>query len=111
MRFAPDAERQVRELRGQYEDRERPEAIRGLIAALDAAWRKIETNPAVGLTAPRPQSAACQDGTAMAAMRARSVVGALSPNTFGTDHVPSRGVGTALLSRVGCSIRRPLLAG
>jgi hypothetical protein len=27
------------------------------------------------------------------------------------DHVPSSGVGTALLSRVGCSIRRPLLAG
>ena len=30
---------------------------------------------------------------------------------FRRDHVPPRGVGTALLSRVGCSIRRPLLAG
>ena len=27
------------------------------------------------------------------------------------DHVPSRGVGTALLSRVGCSIKLPMLAG
>ena len=48
------AERQFRELREHYEDLERPEATRGLIAALEEASRKIEKSPAAGLAAPRP---------------------------------------------------------
>ena len=47
------AERQFRELREHYEDLERPEATRGLIAALEEASSKIEKSPA-GLAAPRP---------------------------------------------------------
>lgn len=41
-------------LREHYEDRERPAAIRTLIAALEEANRKIEGNRNVGLAAPRP---------------------------------------------------------
>jgi plasmid stabilization system protein ParE len=48
------AERQFRELREHYEDLERPAATRGLIAALEAASRRIEKNPTAGLSAPRP---------------------------------------------------------
>lgn len=48
------AERQFRELREYYEDRDRPAATRGLIAALEEASRKIERNPTAGLAAPRP---------------------------------------------------------
>jgi plasmid stabilization system protein ParE len=48
------AERQFRELREHYEDLERPEATRGLIAALEEASRRIETNPKAGLATPRP---------------------------------------------------------
>jgi plasmid stabilization system protein ParE len=48
------AERQFRELRHHYEDRERPEATRGLIATLEEASRKIEKSPTAGLAAPRP---------------------------------------------------------
>ncbi len=48
------AQRQFRELREHYEDLERLEATRGLIAALEEASRKIERNPAAGLAAPRP---------------------------------------------------------
>jgi plasmid stabilization system protein ParE len=48
------AERQFRELREHYEDLGRPEAIRGLIAALEEASREIERNPRAGLAAPRP---------------------------------------------------------
>lgn len=48
------AERQFRELRQHYEDLVRPEATRGLIAALEEASRKIEKNPAAGVAAPRP---------------------------------------------------------
>ena len=48
------AQRQVRELREHYEDLERPEATRGLIAALKVASDRIEKSPAAGLAAPRP---------------------------------------------------------
>ena len=54
IRFTPEAGQQVRELRRHYEDRDRTEAIRGLIAALATGWRKIKADPAVGLAAPRP---------------------------------------------------------
>ena len=52
--FTPEAALQVRELYQHYEDRDRPEASRGLATALEAAWQKIVTNPAIGLPAPRP---------------------------------------------------------
>jgi hypothetical protein len=48
------AARQVRTLRQHYEDLGRPEAVRGLIAAMQEAERKIESDPAAGLAAPRP---------------------------------------------------------
>jgi plasmid stabilization system protein ParE len=52
--FTARAARQLEELRQHYEDRERPEAIRRLIAAVQEASWKIEANPAAGLAAPRP---------------------------------------------------------
>nr|WP_294550417.1 type II toxin-antitoxin system RelE/ParE family toxin [uncultured Rhodopila sp.] len=52
--YTPKAERQVDDLRRYYEDKDRPEAVRGLFAALAGAERKIEANPASGLPAPRP---------------------------------------------------------
>jgi len=52
--FSARAARQFRDLRKHYEDLERPEATRGLIAALEDASRKIEANPTAGLAAPRP---------------------------------------------------------
>ena len=51
--FTPEAARQVRALRQHYEERDRPEAARGLATALEAAWRKIVTTPGMGLPAPR----------------------------------------------------------
>ena len=48
------AQRQFRELREHDEDFERPEATRGLIAALEEASRKIERNSTAGLPAPCP---------------------------------------------------------
>ena len=52
--FTARAARQFRELREYYEDRERPEALPGLISAVREASRKIEENPQAGLAAPRP---------------------------------------------------------
>ncbi len=52
--YTPKAERQVDDLRRYYEDKDRPEAVRGLFAALAEAERKIEANHAGGLAAPRP---------------------------------------------------------
>jgi plasmid stabilization system protein ParE len=52
--YSARAVRQIEELRHHYEDRERIEAILALDAALDEAERKIESNPAAGLSAPRP---------------------------------------------------------
>jgi len=55
--YTPKAERQVKDLRQYYEDRERLGAVRGLLATLNEAERTIETNPAAGLAAPRPSPA------------------------------------------------------
>jgi plasmid stabilization system protein ParE len=52
--FTPEAAQQVRELRQHYEDRDRVEAVRGLVAALEAGWQRIVADPAIGLAAPRP---------------------------------------------------------
>ena len=62
--FTARAALQVRELREYYEHSERPEAIRGLIVALDEASRKIEANPQAGFTAPRPYPQLAQPGRA-----------------------------------------------
>jgi len=52
--FTPRAARQVQDLRRHYELRNRPEAIRNLISALDSAWQTITTTPTAGLPTPRP---------------------------------------------------------
>ena len=46
--------RQFRQLRQHYEDLDRPEAVRRLIAAEEEASRKIEANLASGVGAPPP---------------------------------------------------------
>jgi plasmid stabilization system protein ParE len=62
--FTARAARQFQELRQHYEDRERPEAVRALIAALEQASRKIEANPGAGLSAPRPYPQLARPGRA-----------------------------------------------
>jgi plasmid stabilization system protein ParE len=62
--FTARAARQFRDLREHYEDLERPEAVRGLIAALDEASRKIAKNPAAGSLAPRPYPHLARPGRA-----------------------------------------------
>ena len=62
--YTPRAARQVDALIQHYEDRQRTGAIRALQAALDAAERKIESNPAAGLAAPRPYPRLARPGRA-----------------------------------------------
>ena len=62
--FTARAARQLQQLRQHYEDRGRPEAIRALIAAVQAASRRIEANPAAGLAAPRPYPHLARPGQA-----------------------------------------------
>ena len=52
--YTPGATRQVDALIRHYEERQRDEAVRALLIALDTAERLIERNPAAGLAAPRP---------------------------------------------------------
>ena len=52
--YTPRAARQVADLRQFYEEKERPEAIAALNAALEAAEQRIEERPTAGLPAPRP---------------------------------------------------------
>jgi plasmid stabilization system protein ParE len=52
--YSPRAIRQIDALILHYEERQRMEAVRAFRAALDQAERKIESNPAAGLAAPRP---------------------------------------------------------
>ena len=52
--YTPEASGQVDDLVRHYEDRQRPEAIRALLAAMDEAEGRIESNPAGGMRAPRP---------------------------------------------------------
>ena len=52
--YTPEAARQVDALLQRYEERQRGSAARALAAALGAAERKIEHDPAGGLPAPRP---------------------------------------------------------
>jgi hypothetical protein len=60
--LTPKAERQVDELRRHYEDRERIEALYALLAAVDEAKQRIESNPAAGLAAPRPYAQLANPG-------------------------------------------------
>jgi plasmid stabilization system protein ParE len=62
--YTPRAIRQIGTLVQHYEDRRRPEAIRALFAALDAAERRIESNPSAGLVAPRPYPQVARKGRA-----------------------------------------------
>ena len=56
------AERQVATLRKNYEDKQRPEAIRALIAAILEASHRILADPAAGLAAPRPYPSLARRG-------------------------------------------------
>jgi plasmid stabilization system protein ParE len=60
--YTPRAIRQIGALVRHYEDRHRPEAIRSLFVALDAAERRIESNPSAGLAAPRPYPQVARKG-------------------------------------------------
>ncbi len=62
--FTARAARQFQDLRRHYEERERPEAIRGLIAAVQQAERRIERSPDGGLPAPRPYPLLARSGRA-----------------------------------------------
>jgi plasmid stabilization system protein ParE len=63
--YTPEALSQIDGLVRHYEeDRERTEAIRAFLAALDEAERKIELNPAAGLAAPRPYPRVARPGRA-----------------------------------------------
>ena len=52
--YTPRASRHIDDLTQHYKDRQRPEAIAALLAAMDEAEGKIARNPASGLKAPRP---------------------------------------------------------
>jgi plasmid stabilization system protein ParE len=62
--FTARAAQQFRELRQYYEDCERPDAIRALIAALEQASRTIEADPEAGFPAPRPYPQLARPGRA-----------------------------------------------
>lgn len=52
--LTPEARRQVHALRDHYAERHRPEAVRALRTAIEAAWDKIVIDRAGWLAAPRP---------------------------------------------------------
>lgn len=54
IRLSSGAARDVDALLAYYEERERPEATAGLLAALERAAARIERTPEIGLPAPRP---------------------------------------------------------
>jgi plasmid stabilization system protein ParE len=62
--YSPDAERQIDDLRRHYDARNRPEAVRNLIAALIEAEARIERDPSAGLPAPRPYPSLARSGRA-----------------------------------------------
>jgi plasmid stabilization system protein ParE len=62
--YSADAERQIDDLRRHYRARNRPEALRNLIAALVEAEARIERDPTAGLPAPRPYPALARPGRA-----------------------------------------------
>ena len=60
--LTPEARRHVRAPYAYYEERDRPEAARGLRNALNAAWEKIPTSPEAALPAPRPYKQLVEPG-------------------------------------------------
>ncbi|MDA8252325.1 MAG: hypothetical protein M0Z28_24600 [Rhodospirillales bacterium] len=62
--YTRKATRQVTTLRDHYEEKDRPEALANLAAALNEAERRIERNPGAGLPAPRPYPALARPGRA-----------------------------------------------
>lgn len=62
--YSPRAIRQIDALILHYEERQRREAVRAFRAALDQGERKIESNPAAGLAAPRPYPRLARPGRA-----------------------------------------------
>jgi plasmid stabilization system protein ParE len=62
--YTPEALQQVDDLIEHYEERERTEAVHSLLAALDEAGQKIESNPGAGLAAPRPYPQLARTGRA-----------------------------------------------
>jgi plasmid stabilization system protein ParE len=62
--YTPEASRQIDDLIQHYEDRQRPEAIRALLTAMDEAEGKIDRAPSAGLKAPRPYPLLRQTGRA-----------------------------------------------
>jgi len=61
-RLSPEAEAHLDALLVHYEKRNRPEATRNLIAAVEDAIVQIDTNPSVGVNAPRPYPALARYG-------------------------------------------------
>jgi hypothetical protein len=62
--YAPRAKSQVAALRQHYENLDRPAAVGALIAALDDAERRIESNASAGLVAPHPYPWLARPGVA-----------------------------------------------
>ena len=60
--YTPEASGHVDDLIRHYEDRQRPEAIRALLSAMDEAEGKIASNPAAGMRVPRPYPQLRQTG-------------------------------------------------
>ena len=62
IRLSPGAERNLDALLAHYEERGRPEATVGLLAALERASARIERAPSAGLPAPRLYPGLTSDG-------------------------------------------------
>ena len=60
--YTPKAARQVAAPRAYYQEKDRPEAVSRLDAALRGAARRIERDPGAGLPAPRPYPALARPG-------------------------------------------------
>jgi len=62
IRLSPDAEGHLDALSAYYEERDRPEATAGLLAAIERAAARIERAPEAGLPAPRPYPSLARAG-------------------------------------------------
>jgi plasmid stabilization system protein ParE len=60
--YSPTARQHIIALRIHYEDRERPEAIRNLAAAIEEAAARMARTPGAGFRAPRPYPALSRPG-------------------------------------------------
>lgn len=62
IRLSSGAARDLDALLAYYEERERPEATAGLLAAIERAATRIERAPEAGLPAPRPYPSLARAG-------------------------------------------------